>query len=73
MANSDDIQRVSNQLKLIHERALEFEANYASELALVHPKLRQSAENLVHYLALRQADIGDLQDDLAVLENNLCG
>lgn len=67
MANSDDIQRVSNQLKLIHERALEFEANYASELALVHPKLRQSAENLVHYLALRQADIGDLQDDLAVL------
>ena len=67
MANSDDIQRVSNQLKLIHERALESEASYASELALVHPKLRQSAENLVHYLALRQADIGDLQDDLAVL------
>ncbi len=67
MANSDDIQRVSNQLKLIHERTLEFEANYASELALVHPKLRQSAENLVHYLALRQADIGDLQEDLAVL------
>ncbi len=67
MANSDDIQRVSNQLKLILERTLEFEANYASELALVHPKLRQSAENFVHYLALRQADIGDLQDDLAVL------
>ncbi len=67
MANSDDIQRVSNQLKLIHERTLEFEANYASELALVHPKLRQSAENLVHYLALRQEDIGDLQEDLAVL------
>ena len=67
MANSDDIQRVSNQLKLIHERALEFETNYASELALVYPKLRQSAENFVHYLALRQADIGDLQDDLAVL------
>jgi len=67
VANSDDIQRVSNQLKLIHERALESEANYASELALVHPKLRQSAENLVHYLALRQADIGELQEDLAVL------
>ena len=67
MANSVDIQRVSNQLKLIHERALEFEANYASELALVYPKLRQSAENFVHYLALRQADIGDLQNDLAVL------
>jgi pyruvate kinase len=67
VANSVDIQRVGNQLKLIHERALESEASYASELALVHPKLRQSAENLVHYLALRQADIGDLQEDLAVL------
>jgi pyruvate kinase len=67
VANSVDIQRVGNQLKLIHERALESEASYASELALVHPKLRQSAENLVHYLALRQADIGELQEDLAVL------
>lgn len=67
MANSVDIQRVSNQLKSIYERALEFEASYASELALVHPELRQSAKNLVHYLALRQTDNRELQEDLAAL------
>lgn len=67
MANSVDIERVSNQLELIRERALEFEASYASELALVHPKLRQSAKNLIHYLALRQTDIRELQEDLATL------
>ena len=67
MANSVDSQRVSNQLNSIYERALEFEASYASELALVHPKFRQSARNLVHSLALRQTDIRDLQEDLAVL------
>lgn len=67
MANSVDIKRVSSQLESIRERALEFEASYASELALVHPNLRQSARNLVHCLALRQTDIRSLQEDLAVL------
>lgn len=67
MTNSVDIERVSNQLELIRVRALDFEASYASELALVHPKLRQSAKNLIHYLALRQTDIRELQEDLAAL------
>lgn len=67
MAHSVDIEQVSNQLELIHERALAFEASYAGELALVHPQLRQSAKNLIHYLALRQTDIRELQEDLAIL------
>jgi pyruvate kinase len=67
VANSVDIERVSNQLEIIREHALEFEASYAGELALVHPKLRLSAKNLLHYLALRQADIRELQEDLAIL------
>jgi len=67
VTNTVDVQRVSNQLKSIYERALELEASYASELALVHPKLKRSAENLVHYLALRETDIRGLQDELAVL------
>ena len=67
MANSVDVQRVSNQLKSIYERALEVEASYANELALVHPKFKHSAENLVHYLALRETDNRGLQEDLAVL------
>jgi len=67
VANSVDIERVSNQLELIHERALAFEASYAGELALVHPQLRYSAKNLIHYLALRQTDISELQEDLTIL------
>ncbi len=67
MAYSVNIERVGNQLELIHERALAFEANYAGELALVHLQLRQSAKNLIHYLALRQTDIRELQEDLAIL------
>jgi pyruvate kinase len=67
MANFIDILKVGDQLETLHKRALEFEARYTEELALVHPSLRQGAKNLVHYLALRQTDIRALQEDLATL------
>jgi pyruvate kinase len=62
-----DIARVDAQLKAIHDRALEFQSRYAKELAAVHPSYRESARNLVSYLALRQTDIHELQEDLAIL------
>ena len=52
------------QLQVIRERALELEARFEPELGLVHPRFAASARNLVHYIALRQFDIADLQDDL---------
>lgn len=67
MARQIDIERLSNQLKSISERAVELEADYAADLEAVHPEFRDSARNLVHYLALRQSDIGELQEDLAAL------
>jgi pyruvate kinase len=67
MANFVDILKVGDQLESLHKRALEFEARFSDELALVHPDLRQGAKNLVHYLALRQSDIRALQEDLAAL------
>ena len=67
MAKSIDIIRVAAQLDSIHDRALEFEARYADDLALVRPEFRQSAKNLVHYLALRRTDIRTLQEELAIL------
>ncbi len=33
----------------------------------MHPEFRDSARNLVHYLALRQTDISELQEELATL------
>ena len=57
------------QLQLIRERGEELEARLAPELAQVDPRFAASARNLVHYVALRQFDIRQLQDELATLGN----
>ena len=67
MANTVNIERVGAQLQAICDLALEFESRYAEDLLAVHPEFRDSARNLVHYLALRQTDVRSLQEDLAVL------
>ena len=67
MARHVDITRLSDQLKSISDRARELESNYAEDLRAVHPAFQDSARNLVHYLALRQSDISELQEDLASL------
>lgn len=61
------LERVDMQLESIRARAIRFEDRHADALAAVHPQYRDSARNLVHYLALRQVDIRNLQQDLAVL------
>ena len=67
MANTVNIERVGAQLQAICDLAREFESRYAEDLLAVHPEFRDSARNLVHYLALRQTDVRSLQEDLAVL------
>jgi pyruvate kinase len=64
---SPDIDRMRIQLAAIAERAREFESRYGDELASVHPEYRESARNLVHYLALRSDDICDLQEQLSAM------
>jgi pyruvate kinase len=62
-----DLASLWQQLQLIRERALALEARFEPELQHVHPKFAASARNLLHYVALRQFDIGELQDRLAEL------
>ena len=62
-----DFERVDRQLASIRDQALALEAEFSDELARVHPHYREAARNLVHYLALRQLDIRELQQDLALL------
>lgn len=62
-----NVSQLSDQLESICSRARDFEANYAADLAAVHPEFRDGARNLVHYLALRHEDIRELQEDLAGL------
>lgn len=58
---------IDERLQGIKDHALQFEKDYAAELAAVHPDYLESARNLVHYLALRKDDIRDLQQSLAAL------
>jgi len=73
VANTVDIARVGAQLRAISDRAQDLESEFAEDLLAVHPEFRDSARNLVHYLAMRETDITDLQEDLAVLGlSSLC-
>ncbi|MBT8080197.1 MAG: pyruvate kinase, partial [Gammaproteobacteria bacterium] len=65
MTRIDDIEGAIGRVREIDERCRKAEARYRVELADVHPNYRDSATNLVHYLALRGADIRDLQEILA--------
>ena len=67
MSSSVDIAKVSGQLQAISDLARDFESRFAAELLAVHPEYRDGAKNLVHYLALRETDIRDLQENLAML------
>lgn len=51
----------------LQTRAKDIEREKESELELVDRRHRPSARNLLHYLALRQSDIRQLQNDLAAL------
>jgi len=48
----------------IIEKALKMEQENSESIAMIHPNHRQSASNLVHYLALRSFDTSQLQEVL---------
>ncbi len=54
-------------LKQLRTAAVTMEHAYRVQLNGVDPLFQVSARNLLHYLALRQSDICDLQKDLALL------
>ena len=62
-----EMQSLWQQLQHIRERAEALESRFAAELQQVHPDFAASARNLLHYIALRQFDIGELQKRLAEL------
>ncbi|MCS6773609.1 MAG: pyruvate kinase [Anaerolineae bacterium] len=55
------------QVTHLRDHALALEHAHRQDLAKVAPPYQASARNLVHYLALRQRDIRDLQNGLAAL------
>ena len=55
------------ELEAVCRDAARLERRFSRELAEVHPTFRDSARNLVHYLALRDRDVRVLQERLASL------
>jgi pyruvate kinase len=66
-ALTGDLESLWQQLQRIRERAEALESRFEEELRQVHPSFAASARNLLHYVALRQLDIGELQAKLAEL------
>jgi pyruvate kinase len=67
LVHAIDISAVVRQLDAIRVQAVESESLHADDFAQVDPQYRDSAKNLVHYVALRGFDLRDLQQDLAEL------
>ncbi|MEJ8756316.1 pyruvate kinase [Pontibacter sp. H259] len=62
-----DYQHLIAQLDTLYHDALALEKQYAHEVKKVHSSFKKSAKNLLHYLALRQHDIRELQEALSLL------
>lgn len=67
LSESYIVQNLIPALKKLRADAVAMERAYHSRVGCIDPFYRSSARNLLHYLALRQSDIRDLQHDLALL------
>ena len=56
-----------NQLEQIESEAKTLEKKYEKRMEKIHPVNQKSAMNLIHYLALRNQDIRELQNTLGQL------
>lgn len=64
MDSAAGIESIRALLASIRDDAIARESKYADELASVRPEFREGARNLIHYLALRNADTEQLRTAL---------
>jgi pyruvate kinase len=62
---STRLEKIARALDIIHDEMVHLEAETLSNGLEIHDSHRQSARNLIHYLALRRHDLRDLQEMLA--------
>lgn len=61
------LDRAARGVDELRRAALAAEQEFAAELDAAAPSMRESAYNLVHYLAIRRHDARELQDELTRL------
>jgi pyruvate kinase len=64
--NSDPIQQIKEQLIELENKMLWETQKRQSQLKNIHPQQLLAAENMIHYLTLRNEDIRELQDSLHI-------
>ncbi len=64
---SPEISSLLAELKQLREYCLSMEEEFKESITEACPQSRRSVQNLLHYLALRQHDLRDLQGRLAAL------
>jgi len=64
---SSELSSVLAELKELREACLTMEKEFGASIAEASPESHRSVQNLVHYLALRQHDLRDLQSRLSAL------
>jgi pyruvate kinase len=64
---ADEIESLLGQLDDICRKAGSLETQLSDDIAHVHPSYVDGAKNLIHYVALRQGDIRELQEQLTAL------
>ncbi|MBN1820038.1 MAG: hypothetical protein JW833_04960, partial [Prolixibacteraceae bacterium] len=64
---SGKLNSIKTQIQQILDKAEELENFYKEDILKVHPVYQKSAQNLIHYMALRSFEISELQDELREL------
>jgi len=67
MKTKKKLELIQIQIEKIMRKAEKLEVEYTDSLSAVHPFYQESALNLLHYLAFRSFDIGELQQRLRYL------
>src|SRR5215468_3610291 len=64
--DSTHLEQLAAAVTKLRDQALLLEQAHAAEIQNVAPEYQKSARNLLHYLALRQHDVRELQHELTV-------
>lgn len=63
--SNDEFADLAHQMDQLVDEMRRYRNRFAAAVDDAHPHLRSSAENLLHYLALRRFDLRNLQESLA--------
>ncbi|HBP21383.1 MAG TPA: pyruvate kinase, partial [Planctomycetes bacterium] len=67
MHSAEHLQELGSRLTRLRDEALALVEQHRARVESVHPTFRESARNLLHYLALRAHDVRALQSELKQL------